>query len=166
MSEPWKDFESNILSHSKINNLFILKIPEAVRLKKGYRPIRVKTAFDFTASIDGLAMFFDAKCVSTRDSWNYAKYMLDDKRIHQWNSLQEAYDKGNISGLLFWFTQKGLIGWASVPTIRESLKTETYLGPETAGVVWQSDQIPIDLRSLTREDTCKVKKRFASANHV
>jgi hypothetical protein len=59
-----------------------------------------------------------------------------------------------------------LIGWANVPTIRESLKTESFLSPDTAGVIWQNDETPIDLRTLTKEDVCSLKKKLVSVSHV
>lgn len=159
---PWKTFEKNIVSHSRLNGVFCAKIPEDVRLIRGRHPQRVKTCFDFTASVHGYSLFFDAKCVSVRNSWNYAKYLLHEDSIHQWESLQEAYDKGSFSGLLFWFPLKGLIGWASVPILRRSLEVDTYLSPDTKGVVWQSDDKPIDLKYLLKEDIWNRQSAFAS----
>lgn len=158
----WKTFENNIRDHSKVYGIFVLKIPESVRLIKGFHPIRTKTAFDFTAGVDGLAVYFDAKCVSERNSFNYDKYLLDKKHKHQWLALQEAWDAGNISGLLVWFPKKGLIGWASVPILRKSIQHETFLGPETQGVIWQSDDNPINLRLLICQDIRKKLSAFAN----
>src|SRR5690606_23393579 len=115
----WKIFEQNIVTHSMYMGITAIKIPDGVKMVRdfkgpGLKPIRYKTSFDFACSIDGIAAFFDAKAESSNNRFNYKSLLLNEKKIHQWEALCDAHEKGSIAGLLIWFPLSSLIGWANV----------------------------------------------------
>ena len=141
---------------------YIIKIPEGVRFtKKG--PVRHKTEFDFTVSISGISCFFDAKCESAKDTFNFKARLLAKEKKHQWEALQWAHDVGSVAGLLIWFQGVGIYTWASVTNIRKLLDDEVKsIQPGMDGLPTASDDNPINLRSLMREDLLKCQEKIAS----
>ena len=164
----WKIFETNIVNHSLAMGLDVLKIPEGVRLvydkSRKLIPVRFKTCFDFVVSFSGVSAYFDAKCMSSGSRLNYKNHVSGADKIHQWAALQTAWDKGVVAGYLIWFPKDSLIGWANVPTIRNSIaKGDLSLDKSTEGVLWQEDLTVINLRALMKTDLESWQKKFVTA---
>lgn len=151
--ENWKTFESNIKKHSEYLKIPIIKIPnKIIRIRNQLIP--VKTEFDFSASLDGISLVFDAKCESSRAGFNLKVGLMNDKKIHQWNNLHKFYyDGAAISGILLWLFDLSKIIFYSVPVIELALKKdEKSLTIETDGALIQDDNDPIDLRKLLKPE--------------
>jgi penicillin-binding protein-related factor A (putative recombinase) len=148
MIPAWKQFENRIQTEANLNHsTMLVRIRDDVDVFRG-KVIRRKSEFDFAASIDGQAVFFDAK-VTQDQGWNLKEYILAQKKIHQWIALQDAFDKGAVAGYLIWFQQHDTIVWASVPCIRGLMtKGEKALTISSQGVSIQSVNNPINLQGL------------------
>jgi penicillin-binding protein-related factor A (putative recombinase) len=145
----WKQFEHRIKNEANINpTVTCIRIRDDVRVIGNGKPIRSKSEFDFTAAIDGQAMFFDAK--ETQDArWNLKEYCLYKTKVHQWNALKSAHEKGAMAGYLVWFSTLNSIVWAPIPALLAAIeRDEKCLTITTIGCSSQSDNEPIDLQAL------------------
>ena len=144
----WKQFEKKIGQELNIRpNAYCVAIPNEIRGMYGKRkPIQVVTPFDFAASIDGRAIFFDAKtCGET--TFNLQSLVLRKQKNHQWQELIKARDSGSAAGYLIWFYKYSIIIWASVEDIEEAIKQ----GKKSLNITHRRSQVddtPLDLASL------------------
>lgn len=160
--KSWKVFEKNIETHSAYLQIPAIKIPEKVVFAKG-RYIRVKSPIDFTACVDGEAVYFDAKCESIEDRHYFAKELEEGRSFKkQWETLARFHDQGAVCGLLIWFKEKGRVAWVDASVLKKAIsdgdKSITFDSP---GVVSQEDCEPINLRELTkgvRKCKCQMNK--------
>ena len=163
-TKPWKQFEKDLEIFGDAQGCVIKKIPEEIRNFYGKgRKVQVKTCFDFCCGIDGLAWFFDAKHCS-KDKFYLKSYLLTKEKVHQWVELQEAWDEGNLAGLMIWFSPQGMYSWVSVPIIRMCLEERVKgIGPLSEGVVSQPDSNSINFRQLLEND---IDNKLKELSHV
>ncbi len=162
--EAWKAFEKNIETHSRLLKIPCVKIPDKILItRKG--TIRNKVAFDFSACVEGMAVYFDAKCESEGRTFGLKSRVFNEKKIHQWSYLTEFNDGGAICGFLIWFVSMNKFVWANVETVKGALaRDEKSITPETEGVVVCDDSDPIDLRVFTNKDRQLWKKKHFQSN--
>lgn len=145
-----KQFEKMIVEHAKLDRVSCIRVPDEIRnfYNKTQKAIQVKTQFDFCLGVDGLAVFLDAKATQ-KSSFNFKGYLTNKKKIHQTMALKNAYELGNISGLLIWFYTLNVYTWAPINAIIELMSAgELGVKPDSKGVVSQTDLSPIRFRSL------------------
>lgn len=168
--ELWKQFEQRIRDEAPRFGITCWQIPTEIRLinKASQKiPIPIKSHPDFCAGINGLSAFFDAK--STQDkSWNLQDYVFrHDSRankLHQWQKLEDAFEKGSVAGYLVWFVSLRVISWVSVECVRSlkefGIKSVT---PDCLGVVSIPDDQPINLKSFLGKDLERQVARLREA---
>ncbi len=157
----WKVFEENIQKHSAYHRISIVKVPERVVIPKGKGPIRLKSPFDFIASIDGEAIFFDAKSESITDKFYFASKLKKEKSLQsQLDKLREFDKNGDVCGFLIWFKEACKITWVPLAVLEANLLSdEAGITWETPGVYTQEHSSPINLRELTKGvRKCKCQK--------
>lgn len=155
-------FEKNIVDHSERLNIPVLRVPDKVIIVRGL-PIRKKTAFDFSASVDSIATYFDAKVETDSKTFGLKSRVFHEKKIHQWSYLSKFKDGGAVCGYLIWFVSIGKIVWASVDCIKDAMsREEKSITADTKGVVVRDDCDPIDLRAFTKRDREWIITNFQS----
>ena len=141
-------------------NLVVTKVPEDVRYIAG-RVVRKKTKFDFCVAVDSIAAFFDCKEVLSKDEFYIKSYVLDEKKLHQWVAIKDAYVNHCIAGYLIHFKSHSKISWVNAQVIdtciREGVKS---VNPDTVGVVSQPDDAQINLRKLLYNDRHRIINRL------
>lgn len=146
----WSQWERRIYSDLNYQQLVCIKIPEDVKFIQG-KVVRKKTDFDFVVAHKGQAIFFDAKCMSTEERFNYKSRLTNDKKIHQLYALIEAKRRGAIAGLLFYFEKSNLIAWADIEDVKRDIDSgNKTITPDTDFLVCQHDTDPINLPALIR----------------
>lgn len=169
--KPWKAFEKRIKVESQMLGITCIKVPnhlEKARIKSGALiDVERKTEFDFCAGIDGIAMFFDAKYVSS-ENYLSLNELTRPQKYHQYSALVDAWAKGNISGYVAHLFKIQTICWIPITTVMNLIdhikQAEAHnqnnpndkqplplkrIMPSVPGVISQPDDRPIDLRRLT-----------------
>lgn len=155
----WKAFEMRVKRESLIQGTPIVKVPENIQFFHG-KLIYRKTEFDFAASIDGVAAFFDCKCMGG-SVFNFKSYVLRDKKIHQWDNLKFCHENSSIAGYLIYFYEHQTSAWAGVETVKAAMdRGDKALTLESPGLKLQPDSVPISLRALLKEDRARVITRI------
>jgi hypothetical protein len=147
----WKDFEQRVYNETKLQGIFVSRIPTGCRIIRGGNPPKVqliKTDFDFTAGLPGAALFFDAKADSAKN-FNFKSYVTRPKKLHQFKKMCEAADMGNLAGYLIWFYTLNQITFAPINVVRAMIREgAASLNPDTPGCRSQEDWLKLDLVSL------------------
>jgi len=138
-------FENRIEREIWAQGNYCARIPTGAKIV-GKGQVRMqKTPFDFAASINGRAVFFDAK--STGEStFNIGSMVMRTKKVHQFNELTAAYRAGAIAGYLIWFYDLRLITWAPIAVVAR--KNLVSINPQTDGCRSQLDTHKLDLEKL------------------
>lgn len=146
-----KSWEKRILLDCASQRINIVKVPEDVKVIKG-KVIRKKTQFDFYGDLDGVAFCFDAKAVTSSIEFNFKSLLLRQEKVHQWNSLKEYHDRGAIAGLMIYFARSRMMGWCSVPFIKELLTKDSSIHPDKHDFPYMDDRDTLNLRALMWDD--------------
>lgn len=150
-----KEFEKRIHKEAPIFRVTCWQIPSELRyLPHLAKSVPIKSYPDFTAGIDGMSCFFDAKATKEK-SWSLSDYVFRfDKhanKLHQWEKLLAARDNGNIAGYLIWFYELHVISWASVAAILAcKQKGINRLAPDNPTLVTRPDDRVINLREFLK----------------
>lgn len=138
-------FENRIEREIWAQGNYCARIPTGVRvIGKGKVAMR-KTPFDFAASINGRAVFFDAKSTSA-STFNIGSMVMAVKKVHQFHELSAAFRAGAVAGYLIWFYDLRLITWAPIAVVAK--KNLVSISPQTDGCRSQLDTYKIDLEKL------------------
>lgn len=159
----WKAFEMRVKKESLLQRIPIVKVPENVQFFHG-KLIYRKTEFDFCASVDGIAAFFDCKCMGG-SVFNFKSYVLREKKLHQWTNLRQCFENSSIAGYLIYFYEHQRIVWAGVEVVQAALdRGDKALNLESPGLIQQLDSEPINLRELMRGDRQRVLNHITGAS--
>jgi penicillin-binding protein-related factor A (putative recombinase) len=164
--KPWRAFEKRIRVDSQMLGITCIKVPnhlEKARSRTGTLiDVEKKTAFDFCAGIDGLAMFFDAKYVSAEDYLSLNE-ILKPKKYHQYSALVDAWAKGNIAGYIIYLYKLNKICWCPVTSIMQTIdeKRLKRINLQTPGLTHQEDDVPLDIRKLTWNQRAEIVSRIS-----
>ena len=157
----WKSFEQRVKKESLLQRIPVVKVPENVRVIRG-QTIYQKTEFDFCASVDSIAAFFDCKCMAG-NVFNFKSYVLREKKIHQWNNLKSCSENLSIAGYLIYFYDHQRIVWASVPIVQDAMdRGDKALTLSSPGITHQSDSLPVNLRELMKSDRQSVLQKLGA----
>lgn len=149
MDEYWRKFEKRIKDDlGYFNDTAVTRIPSHLERGRGGASFRKKTDCDFVASVNGKAVFFDAKaCGETR--FNIQSLILRESKIHQYEFLLRASKRGAVGGYLIWFYTHSKIVWLPVELVQELvLKGDKSLHVFTEGLRAQNDDKLIILKEL------------------
>lgn len=147
----WKSFEKDIeLQLNARPQTYCVRIPNEVRGLHGRgHAVQVRTPFDFAASINGRAIFFDAKTCGEA-TFNIKSLITRDKKKHQLEALTDAANNGAAAGYLIWFYKFETIIWISIDDINNALakgiKSFTPAHPKK-----QPDEMQLHLGKLIGE---------------
>lgn len=127
---------------------FCVRIPTGAKVVGGGRMMAIKTPFDFSASVGGQAVYFDAKSTA-QNRFNIGSYVMATSKVHQFRQLMEAHRMGALAGYLIWFYGPTIrqIVWAPITVIGQPGLTS--IAPGMDGTITQEDNRVIDLGRLT-----------------
>lgn len=138
-------FETRIEKEIWAADDYCVRIPTGVKVFGRGKVAMRKTPFDFAASIDGRAVFFDAK--TTKEStFNIGSMVMATKKVHQFNELRAAQRAGAVAGYLIWFYGLREITWAPIDVVAQ--RNLTSIRPTTPGCRSMLDVHKIDFRKL------------------
>ena len=147
----WEAFERRIVHDIRLSGHFITRIPTGARVIKIGGAVQFKgqkTAFDFAAAVNGRAVFFDAKCMTSGERFNIRSLVLSPKKIHQYQALLDAAQSGGaVAGYLIWWFNERLITFVDVLKLRDLIvNTEVKsITPETFPSNTYPDHMKIDV---------------------
>lgn len=144
----WEAFEKRIVHDFTMQGHFIARIPTGARVVKGGAGLTFKgqkTPFDFASCVEGVAVFFDAKCVTSGSRFNFKSLVLAPKKVHQYEALCAARKSGAEAGYMIWWYNTRQITWLDIAELEYRIRSGSpSISPESLPGRTFEDHLKID----------------------